>query len=153
MPSLAACSTGSLLYLAAYMAILALFGHRGRPRAPSPGAPRVALAPGLAALLFRGFNAQITHEPQKALLVAVGLFPAGKVSDVAGSQPGSASMVSHVVLFLSGDGHSRTDRGRTRHPDISPHLRCVGMSVRGGVPGQMSGCPGMSGLSGLAVSC
>ena len=38
---------------------------------------RVSLTPALA------FNAQIAHEPLETLLVAVVLFPAGEVSDVA----------------------------------------------------------------------
>jgi hypothetical protein len=39
----------------------------------------------------RGFNAQIAHEPLEALLVAMMLLPAAKVSDVAGSKLGSPS--------------------------------------------------------------
>jgi hypothetical protein len=37
----------------------------------------------LALLLSWFFNAQIAHEPVEALLGAIVLFPAGKVSDVA----------------------------------------------------------------------
>src|SRR6516162_9096596 len=46
----------------------------------------------LALLLSWFFNAQIAHEPVEAALVAVVLFPAGKVSDVAlAPQPASPS--------------------------------------------------------------
>src|SRR5262245_43662368 len=56
----------------------------------------------LALLLSWFFNAQITHEPVKAHLVAVVLFPAGKVSDVAlAPQQASPSFrgLHHSVIY------------------------------------------------------
>ena len=56
---------------------------------------RVSLTPALA------FNAQVSHQPLEALLVAVVLFPAGEVSDVAlapqQTRPGFRSLHHGVV--------------------------------------------------------
>jgi hypothetical protein len=63
---------------------------------------------GVAAVL--GFHAQVTHESVKAVLVAVVLFPAGKVSDVA-SPRGSAAQPPWQYW----NGRSRTGFSREDH--------------------------------------
>ena len=60
---------------------------------------RVSLTPALA------FNAQIAHEPLETLLVAVVLFPAGEVSDVAltpqQTRPGFRGL-HHGIIYTQG---------------------------------------------------
>src|SRR5262249_56999868 len=63
-----------------------------------------------ASLPSLGFHAQITHESVKAVLVAVVLFPAGKVSDVA-SPRGSAAQPPWQYW----NGRSRTGFSREDH--------------------------------------
>jgi hypothetical protein len=71
---------------------------------PAPARPQRTLEHRRVIPLIRrdAFNAQIAHEPLEALLVAIVLFPAGEIADVAGPQlarPTQLAPVSHRWQF------------------------------------------------------
>ena len=81
------------------------------------GSPRVG---GVGAVL--GFHAQITHESVKAVLVAVVLFPAGKVSDVASPRGPAAQPPSQYWNGRSRTGFSREDHVCLRQSVCRPDM-------------------------------